>query len=522
MKKLAKSFSTEHLRRDLMAGLVVYFVALPLCLGIASASTGRSDLLLSGIVAGIIGGIITGFLSNSQVGVSGPAAGLVTLVVMGITQAGSYQAFMVAVIIAGIFQIIAGFLKLGSIAYYIPSSVIKGMLAAIGIILILKQIPHALGYDVDLMSDENFVAVNSDNPFSNIVLALSYNQKLAWLISLVSFLILFLFEMSWIKKNKILSFIPGSLIVVIAGLLINELFRSQGSSWTLNDEHLVKLPVVSFTDGSWRQLIISPDFSRFSLKIVEIGFIIAFVASIETLLCVEATDKLDPERRTTPTNRELVAQGVGNIFSGFFGGLPITQVIVRSSANINSGGKTKFSTIFHGFLLLSTVLLIPTLLNKIPMAALAMILIFVGYKLAKLSLFKSMYLLGWEQFLPFIVTVIGVVTTDLLKGVFMGLVVALFFILRRNFKNAYTLETSEENGKKFYHIKLSEEVTYLNKGIIMNLLSDIEENSKVIIDGSKSISIDYDVLEVIMEFDKIGASFKNIDVSLVKIPQIQK
>lgn len=358
-------------KNDLSAGLVVYLVALPLCLGIASAATGRPDLLFSGIIAGIIGGIIVGIFSGSNLGVSGPAAGLVTIISAGIMKLGSFEAFLLAVLISGIIQWLAGYFKAGLIGHYFPSSVIKGMLAAIGIILILKQIPHALGFDKDLMGDEAFQQLDGHNTFTELFFAFQYNSSGAIMISIFSILILLLFELSFIKKIKSLNLFPASLFVVIFGIIINEIFINYYPNLALNGEHLVQLPIVNSLD-SLRHLITFPDFkSLTNINVYEVAISLALVASIESLLSVEATDKLDPYKRNTPTNKELKAQGIGNFFSGLLGGLPITQVIVRSSANINAGGKTKVSAIVHGVLLLLSVLLFPHWLNKIPIAALA-------------------------------------------------------------------------------------------------------------------------------------------------------
>jgi MFS superfamily sulfate permease-like transporter len=512
----------EKYKNDLSAGLVVYLVALPLCLGIASASTGRPDLLFSGIIAGIIGGIVVGFFSGSSLGVSGPAAGLVTIVAGGITKLGSFESFLLAVLISGIIQWIAGYLKAGIIGHYFPSSVIKGMLAAIGIILILKQIPHALGFDKDLMGDEAFQQLDGHNTFTELFFAFQYNSTGAIIISLVSILLLLLFEQSFIKKIKALNLLPASLFVVILGVVINEIFKISFPQWALTSEHLVQLPVVNSME-TLKNLVTFPDFSALkNIKVYEVALTLALVASIESLLSVEATDKLDPYKRNTPTNKELKAQGIGNFFSGLLGGLPITQVIVRSSANINAGGKTKVSAIVHGVLLLISVLAFPQWLNKIPIAALACVLLFVGYKLAKVSLFRDMYKLGWEQFIPFIITMVGVVMTDLLKGIAMGMVIAVFYILKKNLKNSYSIKKKMENEEAVYKIKLSEEMTFLNKGSILNTLHHIKENSKIIIDGSFSKNIDYDVSEAIYDFKNHTAKLKNITVELIDVPEVEK
>jgi len=506
-----------YLKSDFPAGLVVYLVALPLCLGVALASTGRADLLFSGIIAGAVGGIVIGMLSGSALGVSGPAAGLVVIVLNGIKTLESFEVFLLAVFFAGAIQMIAGFLKAGIIGYYFPSSVIKGMLTAIGITLILKEIPHVFGYDEDFMGDESFIQDDGHNTFSEIYYAVRYSSAGAIIISVVSFALLILFDRPFMKKIQLFKFLPGALFVVLTGILINTLLGISTSGMVMDGKHLVQLPVAS-TAREFFSFFKFPDFSAIgNPQVYLIAFTIAIVASLETLLSVEATDKLDPHKRNTPTNRELKAQGVGNMISGLIGGLPITQVIVRSSANINSGGKTKLATIIHGAILLLSVILIPVYLNLIPLASLAVILLMVGYKLAKPSLFKNMYRLGLDQFLPFIVTVLAILATDLLKGIAIGMAVAIYFILRKNYQHSYHIKKERLNEGEVITLTLSEEVTFLNKGSIQLRLFQCPENSHVIVDGSKSTNIDYDVLEVIHDF-KNTAALKNIKLELKNIP----
>jgi carbonic anhydrase len=505
-------------QKDLPAGLVVFLVALPLCLGVGLASTSVEGVdglpnLFSGLVAGIVGGVVVGFLSGSRLGVSGPAAGLITIIVAALSTLGSYEAFLVAVVISGILQLIAGFLKAGIIANYIPSSVIKGMLAAIGITLILKEIPHLVGFDKDFFGDESFLQKDGHNTFSEIYYSLQALHPGAIIIGVVSILILVLFDTKWLKKNKVLSVIPGALIVVIISILLNNLFGTIGKNLKVTSIHLVQLPVPQSIDD-FLGFFSFPDFSYLSNpNIYIIALTIALVGSLETLLSVEATDKLDPLKFSTPTNRELKAQGIGNIVSGFLGGLPITQVIVRSSANINSGGQTKLSTIVHGILIFIAIVFIPQLLNMIPLAALAAVLILVGYKLAKISLFQSMYKLGWEQFIPFATTIIGVLLTDLLKGIGIGLAISIFYILKKNYKNNFKKEISTNEIK----VILSEEVTFLNKAGIIDILEKIPTNSKLVIDGSNCKSIDYDVIELLADFQNYGSKNKNIQLQLINI-----
>ena len=511
----------KDIKNDLSASLVVFLVALPLCLGIGLASTGQPELVFSGIIAGIVGGIVVGFFSGSSLGVSGPAAGLVVIVLGALKTLGSFEALLLAVFLAGAIQLTAGFLKAGIISYYFPSSVIKGMLAAIGLTLILKEIPHALGYDKDFIGDFTLSQTDGHNTFSEIYYAFIYNSPGAIVISLVSLALIILFERPFMKRFGLFKFLPGALFVVLTGILLNFLFRSFNPNWTLDGEHLVLLPVASSL-GEFVSFFRMPDFSALANPEVYVAaFTIAIVASLETLLCVEATDKLDPYKRNTPANQELKAQGIGNMVSGLIGGLPITQVIVRSSANINAGGKTKLSTIIHGTILLLSAIFIPRYLNLIPLASLAAILLVVGYKLSKISLYKEMYKIGWDQFIPFIVTIIAILATDLLKGIAIGMAFAIFYILRKNYRHAYHYKKEKKNDQDVITLRLSEEVTFLNKASIQLSLDDMPRNAKVIIDGSNSIAIDHDVLEIIHDFKKMAAPQRNIDVETIAVPEVQ-
>jgi len=510
-----------NLKYDLPAGLVVSLVALPLCLGIALASTGRPDLLFSGIIAGIVGGIVVGSLSGSSLGVSGPAAGLVVIVLGALESLGSFEAFLLAVLLAGVIQIVAGFLNAGIIGYYFPSSVIKGMLAAIGITLILKEIPHAFGYDKDFFGDDAFTQFDGHNTFTELYYSVRYSHTGAIVISLISLGLLILFERPFMKKIQLFRFLPGALFVVVLGVVLNVVFLALQPEWALRGEHLVQLPVASNAQEFFSFFTL-PDFSAITNpEVYTVAFTLAIVASLETLLCVEATDKLDPYKRNTPTNRELKAQGVGNVISGLIGGLPITQVIVRSSANISSGGRTKIATIFHGFILLVTVIFIPFYMNMIPLASLAAILLLVGYKLSKVSLYKNMYKLGWEQFIPFIVTIVAILMTDLLRGIAIGMVVAIYYILRKNYKHSYHYKKEEYQSGEVITLQLSEEVTFLNKGSIDHTLQTLPHNSTVVIDGSKSLNIDYDVLEIIQDFKNHTAPSRNITVKTKNIKGVE-
>ncbi len=503
----------KEFKSDLPASIVVFFVAVPLCLGIALASGAP---LFSGIIAGIVGGILVGLVSGSPLGVSGPAAGLAVIVLTSIASLGSWPAFLLAVVIAGIIQLALGFAKAGFIAYFFPSSVIKGMLTGIGLLIILKQIPHALGWDKDAEGDESFLQADGQNTFSEISRAFDFVTPGALLIAAISLVILILWDKVLIKKHKIFQLIQGPIVVVILGIVMNYLFKAGTLNFSLAEDQVVRLPVAHNLSEFFNQFTF-PDFSAISnLEVWKIAVVLAIVASLETLLCVEATDKMDPDKRVTPTNRELKAQGVGNIVSGLIGGLPVTQVIVRSSANISFGGKTKLSAILHGVFLLISAITIASLMNMIPLASLAAILLMVGYKLAKPVLFKQMYKLGWEQFIPFIATVVGILATDLLKGITIGILFGIFYTLRHSYRNShYMKETiTTEDGKEVHQLVLAEEVSFFNKASVIKELEKIPENSKVIIDCTKSKSIAYDVVELIRDY-RSNAKLKNITVETI-------
>lgn len=508
----------SYLKNDLPAGLVVFLVALPLCLGVALASTGNPELLFSGIIAGVVGGIVVGWLSGSALGVSGPAAGLVVIIFAAIESLGSYEAFLLAVVFAGLLQLLMGYLKAGIIGYYFPSSVIKGMLAAIGIILILKEIPHALGFDEDQMRNMVLIESADANIFTEMRNALIYSSPGAIAITLLSLVVLLIFDTKRVKAMGFVKFLPGALVVVILGVLFNQIFGFVMPEWKLNDAHLVTLPVASSIQSFWG-FFHQPDFSSWANpQVYVVGVTIAIVASIETLLSVEATDKLDPYKRLTDANRELRAQGVGNLVAGLLGGLPITQVIVRSSANIDSGGRSKYSTITHGIILLLAVIFLPKFLNYIPLASLAAILLMIGYKLAKPTLFKQMYQADKAEFFVFVTTILAIVTTDLLKGIGIGLLIALFHILRRNYQNAANMvQEGGTDEKPVFRLILSQEATILNKASISRSLDALPPNAEITIDGSKSFYISADVIEIIHEFKNFNAPEKNIKVQLLGI-----
>lgn len=507
-----------YFKTDILSGVVVFLVALPLCLGIALASGAP---LFAGIIAGIIGGIVVGFLSNSELSVSGPAAGLTAIVLVAISDLGSFNVFLLSVALAGVMQFLLGLAKAGTISNYFPSNVIEGMLAAIGIIIILKQLPHAIGYDKDNEGDFFFIEKGTGhNTFSALIDAVNYTHIGALTVTLVSMAIL----ISWVKVPalKKISIIPGALVAVVVGIILNEVYKATGSSLAISQEHLVSLPVpASFSDfvGQFSR----PDFSAIgNPQVWIVAATLAAVASIETLLCIEAADKMDPLKRFTNTNTELKAQGVGNMLSGLIGGLPMTSVIVRTSANVNSGAKTKISAIAHGFLLLISVIAIPTILNRIPLACLAAVLLMTGWKLAHPTVFKHMWQNGKLQFAPFIITVVAIVFTDLLKGVAIGLAVSIFFILRANMKLAYFFKKEEHHAGETIHINLAQEVSFLNKAAIKQTLAHLPENSKVVINASNSAYIDHDVIELIRDFVSLGSKDKDISVDLVGFKGVYK
>ena len=500
----------SNFKQDIPSALVVFLVALPLCLGIALASGAP---LFSGLIAGIVGGLIVAPLSGSPLGVSGPAAGLAVIVYGAIEELGAYPTFLAAVIIAGLVQVLLGMLKAGVIGYYFPSSVIKGMLSGRGMIIFLKQIPHAFGYDKTPEGDLAFIQQDGHNTFSELKYMLDAVSPSATLISLLGLIILILWERPWMKKMSFTTIIQGPLVAVVTGILLKIYFDGK-IGWELTGDHLVSIPVTEGLNGFLGQFT-APDFGAFlNPAVYTIGITMAVVASLETLLCVEATDKLDPYKRVTPTNRELLAQGTGNIVSGFIGGLPITQVIVRSSANIQSGGRTKASATIHGGLLLISAFAIPALLNLIPLAALAAILLVVGYKLAKPSMIIGMWKKGRAEFIPFAVTVIGIVLTDLLMGIALGLVVAIVSILWDNFKVPYKFDPNKYEVGQPIKIEFSEVVSFLNKASIQQTLNTIPQNSKVLLDASQTLRMHPDVHEIIEEF-QINAQTKNITVEVV-------
>lgn len=607
----------KHWKTDVPAGLVVFLVAIPLCLGIALASGASA---LSGVIAGIVGGLIVTLFSNSSLGVSGPAAGLVAIVAPAIQHLG-FQNFLLAVVLAGVIQFLLGIFKAGTIGYYFPTAVIKGMLAAIGLIIILKQIPHAFGYDKDNEGDLAFQQADGHNTFTEIYHAILHPTIPAVIVSVVCLAILIFWQSKFIKKFSFTKVIQGPLIAVIAGIILGLGFHAS-DSMRLSKNHMVSLPDGSDTkqinlvvggdevtgnasalrtkpgeqvnghvfdnvklnaepnavllekpangkvdlspDGTFtytpnegyvgRDMFVVEYDSPLSLtfphfepseiatgeassaqekdgtragatmpsalwSILLTALTIAIVASLESLLCAEATDKLDPQRRQTDLNQELRAQGIGNFVSGMIGGLPVTQVIVRSSTNIQSGAQSRLAAFVHGIFLIVCVLAIPQILNMIPLASLAAILFVVGYNLAHPSKFVGMYKLGWTQFLPFIITIIAILATDLLIGIGIGLVASIFFILKSNYVKSFWMNTTEEDGRKIYNMTLAENVFFLNKGSIQNALQEVEPGSKVIIDASDTVHIDQDVIDLFNDFET-NAQFENIE--LVRIDFINE
>ena len=514
----ARSSLFGTLGRDAPAGLVVFLVALPLCLGISLASGAP---LLAGMVAGIVGGVLVSWLSGSAVSVSGPAAGLTVVVVSAISTLGSFPAVLAATAVAGVMQLLLGTARAGIIALYFPAAVIRGMLAAIGIILILKQLPHFLGADSDFFEDMNFSQLNGLNTFSALGAALRALSLGSVLIGSVSLALLIGWNSAPIRRQPWARLVPGALVAVVAAVALNQLLKTLFPAWQVRPEHLVRLPVVSSL-GQLAGEMMFPDFNALRQPATYgVAFTIAIVASLETLLSVEAVDNLDPQKRHTPPNRELMAQGAGNLVSGLLGGLPLTAVIVRSSANIAAGAQTRLSAFLHGLLLLVSLLFLGSILNLIPLAALAAVLLLVGYKLTMPALYRTQWRLGREQFVPFIITIAAVLFTDLLKGVSIGLALGFFFILRDNAKAGSYLrrdpatadDPADNEVDAPLHLRLPEHVSFLNKASIVTTLEQLPTGSRVVLDGTRSDVIDHDVLEAIEAFRQ-AAPARGIELEL--------
>lgn len=499
-----------NIKQDFPASLVVFLVALPLCLGVALASGAP---LLSGLISGIIGGIVVGFLSQSHTSVSGPAAGLAAVVLSSIMQLGSFETFLLAVVIAGVLQVVMGIAKAGFIANYIPSNVIKGLLAAIGLILILKQIPHAFGIDKDVENDFTFFQQDGENTFSELLSIVNYFSWGSVVIAILSMLVLIYWDKISIKSIKI---IPVSLFVVILGVVCNAFFIYYFPSFAIETSHLVHIPKF---DGV-QSLLTFPNFSGIAnYQVWVVAFTIAIVASLETLLNLEAVENIDPHKRQASPNRELFAQGIGNILSGLIGGIPITSVIVRSSVNINAGAASKVSTILHGLFLLISLILLSPIINLIPLASLASILILTGYKLTKVSLFRDMYKKGLNQFIPFVVTILAIVFTDLLMGVLIGLAVSIFYLLKSNFKNPFVLQKETLHIDEIVRMELPNQVSFLNKASIKDTLWSIPNDSKIIIDATNTDFIDSDILEIITDFKQTISKEKGIKLNILGLKE---
>lgn len=495
-------------REDFKSSIVLYLVALPLCLGIALASKAP---IISGVIAGIVGGIVVGLLSGSNTSVSGPAAGLTIIVITGLKDLPDYQAFLLAVVLAGGFQFILSQLKAGVLGDFIPGAVISGMLVSIGLLLVLKQIPHALGYDFDFEGDEEFLQEDGKNTFSEIYYAFIELNWGAFLIAVLSMFVLIGWGSEKLNKYGFFRLIPSQLIVVLLGIGINAIYINYFPNIALKGFHLSDVPKIDAeTLAGWS----FPDFTQIGNPMVwKLAITMAFVASIETLLSIQAGDKIDNYNRVTPANRELFAQGIGNVTSGFLGGLPITSVIVRTSANVNAGARTKWSTIFHGILLLMSVLVLTPFINLVPKAALAAILIHVGYKLSKPTIFKDEYKKKFNRFLPFIITIVAILLTDLLIGVIVGILVSLCFILVSNYKTSVMLY--EDHGN--FLLRFNKDVSFLNKKNIKKLLSTIPDNSKILIDSTKADFVDIDIIEAVDDFID-SAPNRNIKISVKTTP----
>ncbi|MGB3075205.1 MAG: SulP family inorganic anion transporter [Chitinophagales bacterium] len=510
MRRKIRYYRRLWLKHDLPAGLSVFLVALPLCLGIALASGAP---LYAGLLSGIIGGLVVSIISGSQLAVSGPAAGLTTIVAASIISLGDYKLFLLAVIVAGLFQLLLGILKLGVVANYFPSSVIKGMLAAIGIILISKQIPLAVGYDQpDFWSSGFSKLFSAQNFLGNFENFNHHITRGAILITLLSLFVLIVLQLPSAKKLKV---IPAPLLVVVIGIITNMLFTNAASGFSLRQTQLVNIPTNVFASISL------PDISKIfsSTEIWKDGVVIGLLATLETLLCVEAVDKLDRHNRITPVNRELIAQGIGNMTCGLLGAIPMTAVVVRGSANVDAGARTKLSAFTHGLFLLLAVLLVPHLLNKIPYASLSAILLITGYNLTKPKLYRNIFSLGWKQFLPFSITIIAILSTDLLIGVSIGLLISVYYIVRNNFKAEYKITTTQRHETEVNVIKLNSNVTFLNKVNLRKALDQIPEYSVLTIDGSECNFIDYDILEIISEYSN-KAHDRHIELHLEGIEKV--
>ena len=511
-QSINQSLDSSNLQGDIRGGAISFLVAVPLCLGIALASGAP---LFAGIIAGIVGGVVVGIFSRSALSISGPEAGLIVVTLSAIQALGSFPAFLLAMCIAGLIQIGLGFARAGIVSNFFPSSVIKGMLAGIGIILILKQLPHLVGYDADAAEGLALFQPGGFNIIEQLHMALGQFSGVAILIALASLGIFYLWEQPWFRNQTFTKNIPAALVVVVLGICINELVRATFPQWALKGNHVVQLPVPE-NAMAFFQLFTLPDFSQWNNPLVYTSAVaIALVASLEALLAIEASDELDPLKRKTPANHELKAQGIGNLVSGLIGGIPLTSVIVRSSVSINAGARTKLAALIHGTLLLVCVVTLPSLLNKIPWASLAAILLVTGYKLARIEIVKAVFAEGLSKFIPFVVTVLAILLTDLLTGIGIGMVTGIFFILRDHYQNTHRVRTEWDHNIKRIHVSLGDHVSFLSKAKLIKLLKSVPDNSIVEIDGTESSYIDSDVITAIQNF---GTSAKPRNIQLIFLP----
>lgn len=508
MSQIRLQYYTAHWYNDLFAGIVVFLVALPLCLSIALASGAPP---FAGLIGGIVGGVVVSLVSGSQLSVSGPANGVVIVSAAAIANYG-YRGFLLSVVLAGFLQILLGVLRAGSISAYFPSSVVKGVLSAIGLMLMLKQLPHAFGYDYTAQDDLSYFEDGGTTQFSALADSLRAISPGASLLTVSSLLILIVWETEKVKKIRWLSLAPGGLVVVIYGVIYNLFTRAFVPGAAIATEHLVSLPVYSSIKEFWDSIAF-PDFNLISnMDVIHTAVSLAVIASLESLLSIEATDKLDPLKRTAPADQELLAQGVGNILSGLIGGLPISAIIVRSSVNINAGAYTKLASFTHGALILASAFFLSELLNLIPLSCLAAILIVTGYKLTRPSLYIDVYSRGYSQFIPFVVTVFSILALDTLRGIIVGLLVGIVFVVKNNFQTAFTLIRHENS----YLLRLRKDVSFLNKAPLRKLLGSIEDDTNILIDGSRADYIDIEILEALEDFQK-AATDRNIRVEFKNV-----
>ncbi len=508
-----KLFSTTTLSRDFTAGLVVFLVAIPLCLGIALASNAP---LFSGLLAGVIGGIVVGALSGSHTSVSGPAAGLAAVVAAQISSLGSFETFLLAVVIGGLIQIVLGLIQAGFVAAFFPSAVIKGLLAAIGVLLILKQIPHVLGHDTDPEGDMSFLQPDHQNTFSEFGALFGDLHSGAAAIGLLSIALLVLWDRYQPLKK---SAVPAPLVVVVLGIGLSLIFQQLGGRWLIEPSHLVQVPVAESLSG-FCGFLRWPDFSQWTNPAVySAGLTIAIVASLETLLNLQASDRLDPQQRKSPPSRELLAQGIGNVVVGLIGGIPITSVIIRSSVNISAGGRTKLATIVHGVLMLTCVMFLPVWLNQIPLSCLAAILLVTGIKLVSPALVSQMWREGRYQFIPFVVTVFSIVLTDLLIGILIGLAISVSFILHSNLRRPTRRIVEKHLGGDVIHLELANQVSFLNRAALDRELNDVPHGGHVLLDARQTVYMDPDVLSLIQDFKEQTGPARSVKVSLLGFRQ---